>query len=257
MKVNLSKPPLFSIITVCLNESFVEETCRSIVEQTFNDFEWIVIDGGSNKETLDMLEAYRWRMDYFVSEPDGGVYHAMNKGIEQARGDYLIFMNGGDSFAARHILQIAHEELATKATVDVLYGEINMPFKDGDNWVSSTPSEANVEKALFIGTIRHQASFIHRRCFEKYGKYDITQKIVSDWKFFVTLQRNGAIFLRWNCIVANCSPFGISTDRERARLERKRGMDEIYSRPEQAILYKKFMFDRLRSNFNKYTYYVR
>lgn len=245
---NDMKRPFFSIITVCLNAPYIESTCKSIISQTFKDFEWIVIDGGSKCEVQNIWKIYKPHIHYFVSEPDDGIYHAMNKGIEQASGDYLIFMNGGDSFVGRHILHLAHEKLAENSTIDVLYGETNMPYIDGDNWVSSTPSESKIEKALFTGSIRHQASFINRHCFEKYGMYDMNHEIVSDWKFFVTLQINGASFLRWNCIVANCSPYGISMNNRRiALLDRKQGMDELYSRSEQLDLYKKYIIMNLRT----------
>jgi len=82
----------FSIITVCFNEAaHIRETCESVVEQSCKDFEWIVVDGGSTDGTLKIVEEYRERITVLISESDNGIYHAMNKGIQRANGEYLIF----------------------------------------------------------------------------------------------------------------------------------------------------------------------
>ena len=88
-----------SVITVCYNEKEIERTCRSIAGQKCQNFEWIVIDGGSTDGTLEILQRYKGRIDKLVSEPDKGVFDAMNKGIKLAHGEWLNFMNGGDLFA--------------------------------------------------------------------------------------------------------------------------------------------------------------
>lgn len=105
------KKPTLSIITVCLNEPLLQRTCESIVNQTFQNFEWIVIDGGSNEATLNIFERYKYRINYFVSESDGGIYFGMNKGIQQAHGTWLNFMNAGDLFINYNILNIINYKL--------------------------------------------------------------------------------------------------------------------------------------------------
>ena len=112
--------PKFSIITICYNEPNLEKTCKSIVNQTFQGFEWIVIDGGSNRQTLDIFEKYKDRIDYFVSEKDNGRYHAMNKGLRVAKGEYVNFMNAGDYFNGHDVLEkIIHFGLDK----DIVYGD--------------------------------------------------------------------------------------------------------------------------------------
>ncbi|MDE7469771.1 MAG: glycosyltransferase [Desulfovibrionaceae bacterium] len=113
-----------SIITICYNEPNVEETCRSIVEQTWNDFEWIVVDGGSRKETLDVFEKYRYRMDKFISEPDTGIYNACNKGIKLAQGEYIQFLNAGDSFYSNTALKDFFSKV--KQNASILYGILRL-----------------------------------------------------------------------------------------------------------------------------------
>lgn len=231
MKENLSKHPLFSIITVCLNEPFVEETCRSIVEQTFNDFEWIVIDGGSNKETLDMLEAYRWRMDYFVSEPDRGIYYAMNKGIKVSKGVYINFMNAGDTFAYKYTLQCAKEMLEENDGVDVLYGEMYNPSVHGGK-LTCTADERMILEDMYRVGIPHQAAFIRRDAFTRFGLYDENMKICSDWKHFIHLYRSGCTFKRWNYIVANFDGNGSSKNYTLFNEERLKYIKPMYSKDE-------------------------
>ena len=94
-----------SVITICYNEKNIRKTCESIVGQSWQDFEWIVVDGGSTDGTLDVLNEYRDRIDVLISEPDNGIYNAMNKGIARARGEWLNFMNGGDAFCDKTVLE--------------------------------------------------------------------------------------------------------------------------------------------------------
>lgn len=224
--------PLLSIITVCLNEPELERTCKSIVNQTFQDFEWIVIDGGSNAKTLAVFEKYKDRMDYFVSEKDNGIYDAMNKGIERSRGIWLNFMNAGDCFAYKYILDNASETLASRSDVDVFYGEVFKTSQKGC-FVTCTP-EDTLNTHFFTNTIPHQAAFIQRSCFLKYGYYDTSLKISSDYKFFLLLFKNNAKFLRWNCIVSNMDGFGISSQDDVRKKERFLIIKEFYSAKEIA-----------------------
>ena len=113
--------PLLSVITICYNEKQIERTCQSIVNQTWQDFEWIVVDGGSTDGTLDILNKYRNRINILISEPDEGIYDAQNKGIKLAHGQYLNFMNGGDAFYNSTVLEKVFKD--KDQTADVLYGK--------------------------------------------------------------------------------------------------------------------------------------
>ena len=98
-------PYKLSIITICYNEPNIEKTCESIINQTWQDFEWIVIDGGSTDGTLEILNKYKTRINKLISEPDKGIYNALNKGIKFAKGEWLNFMNGGDRFCDNLVLE--------------------------------------------------------------------------------------------------------------------------------------------------------
>lgn len=93
-----------SIVTVCYNEKDIGRTCESIVSQSCQDFEWIVVDGGSTDGSLEVIKHYKERIDILISEPDNGIYDAMNKGIRLAKGKWINFMNGGDTFADNGIV---------------------------------------------------------------------------------------------------------------------------------------------------------
>ena len=90
--------PKISIITICYNEDRVEDTCKSVIAQTFKDYEWIFIDGGSNEKYLEIHDKYKSYMSVFISEKDSGIYNAMNKGLSFATGEFVVFMNAGDCF---------------------------------------------------------------------------------------------------------------------------------------------------------------
>lgn len=94
-----------TVVTVCYNAvNEIEKTIRSVLSQTYPDKEYIVIDGGSTDGTVDIIRKYADRIDYWISEPDGGIYEGMTKGIEHATGDYINFMNAGDLFFDNHVL---------------------------------------------------------------------------------------------------------------------------------------------------------
>jgi len=110
----------FSIITVCRNEAVgIEKTILSVINQTFKNYDYIVLDGGSTDGTLDIISRYNDKIDILIKDESGGVYKAMNKGISLATGEYLIFMNGGDAFADNEILASVASETGN---ADIMYG---------------------------------------------------------------------------------------------------------------------------------------
>ena len=181
-----ASPPLLSIITVCLNEPQLERTCESIVNQTFQDFEWIVIDGGSNDETLAIFERYKNRMDYFVSEPDGGIFFGMNKGIGQAAGEWLNFMNAGDCFAQDNVLEIVSKFIISNAKhAGIVYG--HHVVCDDENSRVVTSQEYVDKKSVFTRGPHHQSSFIRKSLFDLTGNYNTEYTVLADKDFYLKL----------------------------------------------------------------------
>ena len=173
----------FSIITVCFNEAArIALTCESVVNQTFQEFDWIVLDGGSTDGTRDILKQYAHRMNSFVSEPDRGIYHAMNKGIAQARGTYLLFLNGGDYLYQPDVLASVSTSLTSRAK-DLYYGDIF--FERRDHWKRVSIELTNPYELFIRRTLPHQAMFIKRELFERYGYYDESFPIAADLDFLL------------------------------------------------------------------------
>lgn len=151
----------------------------SVVAQTFRDFEWIVIDGGSADGSREVMEQYADRITYGVSEPDGGIYEAMNKGIRASHGEYLLFLNSGDCL---------HDAGVLSAVAPLLRGAdfyIGRERRDGMTVVCDvTTAEKTYEQAVY-NFIPHQSTFIRRTVFDRYGFYREDLRVVSDWWHFI------------------------------------------------------------------------
>lgn len=204
----------FSVITVCYNNrGGLEKTIKSVIGQTCKDYEFIVIDGGSNDGTKELLEQYDDQIDFWCSEPDKGIYNAMNKGVAHAHGDYVIFMNSGDIFHNKDVL-FKINELNSKE--DIIVGLVERM----DNHNILFPHNPNIFKQLYTRTIGHQASFIKRSLLIEFP-YDENYKTISDWKFWIdTIVYNNASYLRTDTIVAKQDMTGISCTSNVAREER-------------------------------------
>ena len=169
-----------SIITINLNnKTGLQKTINSVITQTFKDFEWIIIDGGSTDGSKELIEQYSQHVTYWVSEPDNGIYHAMNKGIYQAKGKYLQFLNSGDTFYSPRIL---HDIFTLNSyESDIITGNIicNNKVLRGIGYKEISLND------FFYNNVFHPSSFIKRNLFYTFGLYDENYKIVSDSKFFI------------------------------------------------------------------------
>jgi len=166
-----------SIITVNLNNaSGLQKTIESVVSQTFPDYEYIVIDGGSTDGSMDVIKQYTDGITYLVSEPDRGVYHAMNKGIALAKGEYCLFLNSGDWIIRHDGLQYIFDKNPVEDILysDAQHGEVRLSYTNRLTLLT-----------FFEGSITHQATFIKKSLFSTYGIYNEEYEIVSDWEFFI------------------------------------------------------------------------
>lgn len=211
-----------SIITINFNNrDGLQKTIDSIVSQTIKDFEWIVIDGGSTDGSLELIEQNADHFVYWVSEPDKGVYNAMNKGMAQAKGDYLLFMNSGDWFYNETSLErcFAHEFNA-----DVMYGDCLFHYSDHDaKWHNPSPMTFEF---LYRSCLSHSSSFIRREVLVKDG-YNEDMRIASDYEFWLKLAFRDGSFCHVDELVSVYDTSGISStnhelrNAERARLHAK------------------------------------
>lgn len=175
--------PKLSIITINFNNAFgLAKTIKSVREQTCNEFEYIVIDGGSTDDSVNIIQSNEDIINYWVSESDNGIYHAMNKGIRQANGEYCQFLNSGD-----YLLQpdVTRKMLQGLPECSIVYANKIREY-NGKNLVERSYQGRQITLLdLYRSTIFHASTYIRRSLFDKYGLYDESLKIVSDWKFFL------------------------------------------------------------------------
>jgi len=230
-----------SIITICYNiKDEIERTCESIVNQTNQNFEWIVVDGGSTDGTIEVLNKYKDRMDAFISEPDSGIYNAMNKGIKKAHGEFLNFMNGGDTFADSNV--VADFLNYDTDGVDVLYGNMNIVEDNGMRRLQTYPQMVN--KTFFVkDCIGHQAAFIRLNLFEKYGLYSEKYRIVSDWERWIVFIENGSFFKYWDYIVANFYRGGVGSKMSKKHNKERDDVIKTHFTKEEVSLAEKMAYN--------------
>jgi alpha(1,3/1,4) fucosyltransferase len=170
-----------SIITINKDNALgLEKTIQSVVNQTYNDFEYIVIDGNSTDESVEIINKYSSEINYWVSEHDTGVYNAMNKGIRKAQGEYCLFLNSGDWLITSTTLQEVFNEINDIMTADIFYSDLNMT----DGSLIKFPNNLSIIH-LIERTISHQNSLIKRSLFFDHGLYNEDLFIASDWEFFL------------------------------------------------------------------------
>lgn len=172
----------YSIITVNFNnKEGLRKTIESVIHQTFRDFEYIVIDGGSTDGSVDVLNEYDSEIDYWVSEPDGGIYQGMNKGIKKATGEYLNFMNSGDCYYNNDILK---KITKSNLNADMIIGkDYWYNPKTGKDFATILPLKLDM-LTFYKGSLPHQSTFF-KRCLFSETLYDESLKVVSDWKFYI------------------------------------------------------------------------
>ena len=178
-----------SIITINRNNAEgLEKTLRSVAAQSFREFEYIVIDGASTDGSVEVIKKYEAQFAHlkWVLEPDQGIYNAMNKGLRMATGDYIQILNSGDCLASNDILERMLAALEEAGNPSILYGNMVKCFPDGRKMVDKCFAGQEITMlGMYTGTLNHDPAYIRRDLFEKYGYYDESLKIVSDWKWYL------------------------------------------------------------------------
>ncbi|MEJ7557200.1 MAG: glycosyltransferase family 2 protein [Pedobacter sp.] len=171
----------FSIVTVNYNDKKgLEKTVQSVINQSFGDYEFLIIDGGSNDGSQEVLIKYADRIKY-ISEADNGIYHAMNKGIKMATGAYILFLNSGDTLNDNNVLQQVNYEI--DGSKDLYFGDIL--FQERTKTRKITSPDVLTFNFFFTENLPHQASFIKKELFTSIFYYNEEFKIVSDWEFLI------------------------------------------------------------------------
>ena len=183
----------FTIVTVCFNcEQLIERTIQSVLSQNPDLFEYIIIDGKSKDRTLDVINQYRDRIDKVVSEPDKGIYDAMNKGIALATGKYINFMNAGDYFVDSHVLENVSNKRGYQ-DADLIFGDIVVE-KYGNKYIyKARPFYEHLPLHQSMG-FTHQALFV-RTELAKSHPFNLQYKMAADYDMVIQLYREKASFL--------------------------------------------------------------
>ncbi len=195
-----------SVITVCLNsEKTIEQTIQSVTDQNDIDYEYIIIDGKSTDSTLEIIKIYKDKISIIKSEPDNGIYDAMNKGITLATGDIIGIINSDDWYEPNTFNKI--RESFKESGADVVYGKLNLISENGQ---SKVLLPGTIDKIRYEMGIPHPTVFVRRSIYKKYGMFNLEYKIAADYDLMLRLYVKGVKFYFCNDIVANFRLGGIS-----------------------------------------------
>ncbi|MEK7991803.1 MAG: glycosyltransferase [Thiotrichaceae bacterium] len=177
--------PLVSIITVCLNSSStILQTIQSVLRQSYKNIEYIIVDGGSTDGTIDIIEKYETAIDYFISEPDSGLYNAMNKGLSLASGDYILLLNSDDWYEFDCVKILVDAKLKTQAD---FVGALTYFVKQDGSILRPLPSAPYNDSVRFRNPLRHELLLISRDIYNRIGNYNEKYDIIADLEFIIRL----------------------------------------------------------------------
>ena len=183
-----------SIVTINRNNAAgLEKTLKSVASQACKDFEHIIIDGASTDNSVEVIKNYESSLSTlktphsikWISEPDKGIYNAMNKGIRMASGDYIEILNSGDSLCDEHVVEKMLAALEENKYPEILYGNMIKQWPDGRTHCDRCGNGKLTMLSFYHGTLNHNPACIRRNLFEKFGYYDENLKIVSDWEWYL------------------------------------------------------------------------
>jgi glycosyltransferase involved in cell wall biosynthesis len=211
--------PKLSVITIVYNNvKDIERTMRSVLNQTYPNIEYIIVDGASTDGTRDVIDKYKNKLAVFISEKDSGIYDAMNKGMALATGDYLLFMNSGDEIYSTDTVK---EVFESSPGADIYYGETEM---FNEEWHSlgrrrhSAPETFNWKSFKQGMSISHQAIYVKRSLALP---YDLQYKYSADIDWIIKVAKNASSIVNTHMYVAKYLVGGISKQKHMASLKER------------------------------------
>jgi glycosyltransferase involved in cell wall biosynthesis len=211
-----------SVVTVCYNAADeIRPTLESVAGQTYQNIEYIVIDGASTDATMEIVGEFSHCLSIVKSEKDAGIYDAMNKALGLFTGDCVIFMNAGDYFYSNRAIELAVDFMALNPAVGVVYGGLEVRFENGSKTLFDPPHQDSALEFLVEGSLPHQATFARRMAFSKTGLFNTNYKSHADYDWFLRVASDPAIGLaRMPFTVASFGLGGASSNLERGERER-------------------------------------
>jgi Glycosyltransferases involved in cell wall biogenesis len=187
-----SRDPLISVITICKNAgSFIEQCIQSVLSQDFDDYEYVIIDGGSTDGTVDLIRKYQDQLSYWHSKQDRGLAHAFNLGVEHSRGQWLLFLNSDDFFVSSSVLSDISGVLQGNPEADVVFGQIQLVSRETRAEPLKAPMGMDFKwnSYLLRDTIPHPAAFTSRDLFRRIGLFSEDFRIAVDYEHYLRAGR--------------------------------------------------------------------
>ena len=220
----MSQTPKVSIITVVYNGIVhLEQTISSVLGQSYDNIEYIIIDGGSTDGTVELIKQYEDKIAYWVTESDAGIYDAMNKGLAKATGEIVGLINADDWYEKDAISVVV--ETFEKENADVVHGSMRIVKEGGESFVKMAMSDiSNLKKGMLLN---HPTVFAKRALYEQYGNFDTSYKIVADWEMMMRWFLNDVHFVPTKETLANFRMGGVSSEHlKRSFVEKHRVRQE-------------------------------
>ncbi len=196
-----------SIITVVYNSAkTIEQTIQSVLSQTYKNIEYIIIDGLSTDGTTDIIEKYKDKISYYASEPDHGIYDAMNKGIAVASGDVIGIVNADDWYEAEAIENVMN--CFAENSADIVYGEVRRV--ETDETISMTKKAGSLDDLWYFMSIWHPAVFVKRKVYQRLGGFSIDYEIAGEYEFLLRCYSNRIKFIYLDKVLTYFRSAGIS-----------------------------------------------
>lgn len=246
-----------SIITINYNNaSGLKKTVDSVINQNYKDFDYIIIDGKSTDNSVEVIKSINLPNFNWVSEKDIGIYNAMNKGIKMAEGDYLLFLNSGDFLKNNKVLD--EVLFSIKKGVSFIGCNLILNYKN-EKKIKKHPEKISFSY-LLTSTILHPSTFIKKEMFDKYGSYNEKNKIVSDWEFFFkAIALNGESFQKIDKELTIFDMYGISSNSENSDIV-KYEKEQVFNKYLKSIYVNdldKFLFNQLKNPTKRIKYLMK
>lgn len=209
-KKSFDDNPLVSVITVVFNRhEYLEQTIQSVLNQTYDNLEYIVIDGGSTDGTIDIIRKYEQVIDYWVSEPDSGIADAWNKGIVASTGDIIGLINSDDWYELNAVADVVRLLMQDRAT-GLIHGNRRQWNELGTKVLGVARPPLKKVPPFSRSPVSHPTCFVRRQIYQRYGLFNKSYRVAMDYEFVVRLCRHKVNFLYLNSVLANMRKGGLS-----------------------------------------------